>query len=200
MRGWVRIAAALAAASLAIGAASPQPADPVIALHAGLVRLFAPPSPPSESAVQALALKVFDMPAITLAVLGDSAKRATPAQRARLSHLLVARLAHQIVLAGRQTAGDGFAVVKTQNLNATDVVVTTREQRLAVGGSPAQAEVLAWQVRREGPRFRIIDTLRDGLSTVGVEHDDFAAQLKGRDIDAVIAQMERRAAAPRPQL
>ncbi len=57
-----------------------------------------------------------------------------------------------------------------------------------------------WRVRRDGARWRIVDNLRDGLSTVGVEQDDFAAQLKGRDVAAVIGQIERRAAAPAPQL
>jgi ABC-type transporter MlaC component len=91
-------------------------------------------------------------------------------------------------------------VAGTQALGGDDWLVTTREARPAAGGAPPEPRDLVWRVRREGARFRIVDTLRQGLSTVGVEHDDFAAQLKGRNVEAVIAQMERRAAAPAPGL
>jgi hypothetical protein len=192
LRGWVERAmvVAVAVAGLGAGRAAPQPADPVVALHAGLVRVFAAAGGPSEPAIEALALKTFDMPAITSVVLGEAAKTATAAERARLSHVLLEGLARRLALAGPRRADDGFAVAQTEPAGG-DWLVTTREVR----PSPT-AEV--WRVRRDGARWRIVDNLRDGLSTVGVEHDDFAAQLKGRDVAAVIAQMERRAAAPRP--
>lgn len=187
-------------AACAFGAARPtaQPADPVVALHAGLVRAFAAAGGPSEPAIQALAAKAFDMQAITLAVLGEAAKAATPAQRTRLSHVLIQRLAHQIALAGRQGPNDAFAVTGARALGGDDWLVTTREVRPASAGAQPTPSVLEWRVRREGGRYRIVDSLREGLSTVGVEHDDFAAALKGRDVDAVITQMERRAAPPQP--
>jgi len=201
LRGWGERAVALALAVAAIGASRgvPQPADPVVTLHSGLVRTFAAAGGPSEPAIEALALKTFDMGAITLAVLGEAGKTATSAQRARLSHVLVQRLARQVALAGRQSADDGFGVLGTRSLGGDDWLVTTRELRATTGAPPA-AVVLTWRVRREGKRFRIVDSLRDGLSTVGVQHDDFAAALRGRDIDAVIVQIERRAAAPQPGL
>jgi len=199
LRGWLkRVAAVLSLAMLA--AAAPQPSDPVVTLHAGLARTFAAPGGPSEASIEALALRTFDMPAITLAVLGDSARTATSAQRARLTKVLLARLARQIALSGRQGAGDGFTVVGTKAAGGADVLVTTREARPAAAGVQPQAVALAWRVRREGSRYRIVDSIRDGVSTVGVEHDDFAAQLKGRDVEWVVAHMERLAAAPRPEL
>jgi ABC-type transporter MlaC component len=189
----VERAVVLGLALSAIGASrpGPQPADPVVALHAGLVRASAATGGPSEPAIETLAAKTFDVPAITLAVLGAEGKAATAAQRRRLSHLLLQRLARQIALAGRQTADDGFALVGTQAQGGDDWLVTTRVVKPA-------PRALVWRVRREGRQFRIVDSLREGLSTVGVEHDDFAAQLKGRDVETVIAQMERRAAAPQP--
>ncbi len=202
MRGWLERAAVLVLALAALAALRPaaQPADPVVALHAGLVRASAAPGWPSEPAIEALAAKSFDMGAITLAVLGTEGKGATSAQKTRLSHVLLIRLARQIALAGRQSASDGFTLAGTQALGGDDWLVTTRELRPGAAGAQPQTRDLSWRVRREGARFRIVDSLREGLSTVGVEHDDFAAALKGRDIDAVIAQMERRAASPQPGL
>jgi ABC-type transporter MlaC component len=202
LRGWVQRVSVLVMAVAALGASRPaaRPADPVAALHAGLVQASAAPGGPSQPAIEALAARSFDMGAITLAVLGDEGRAATPAQKMRLSHVLLVRLARQIALAGRQSASDGFSVAGTQALGGDDWLVTTRELRPATGGAGPQPRDLGWRVRREGARFRIVDTLPQGLSTVGVEHDDFAAQLKGRDIEAVIAQMERRAAAPPPGL
>jgi ABC-type transporter MlaC component len=199
LRVWLGRTAILILALAAFGAAraAPRPADPILTLHAGLVRVFAGPGAPSEPAIEALARNSFDMPAITLAVLGDAAKSATPAQRDRLGRVLLSRLARQIALAGRQGASAGFTVVGTQPAGGTDFVVTTRDQPPAASGGAHPGET-AWRVRREGRRFRIVDRLRDGLSTVGVEHADFAAELQGRSLATVIAEMERRAAAPRP--
>jgi len=199
LRGWLERAAVLALAAMAASRPVAQPADPVVALHAGLLRASAAPGGPSEPAIEALAARSFDMGAITLAVLGTEGKGATSAQKTRLSHVLLIRLARQVALAGRQSANDGFTLAGTQALGG-DWLVTTRELRPGTAGAQPQTRDLSWRVRREGARFRIVDSLREGLSTVGVEHDDFAAALKGRDIDAVIAQMERRAAAPQPGL
>jgi ABC-type transporter MlaC component len=198
LRGWVQRVAALVMAVAALGASRPGPADPVVALHAGLVQASAAPGGPSQPAIEALATRSFDMGAITLSVLGAEGRAATLAQKMRLSHVLLVRLARQIALAGRQSANDGFSVVGTQALGASDWLVTTRELRPAASGAKPQPRDLAWRVRRDGARFRIVDTQLQGLSTVGVEHDDFAAELKGRDIETVIAQMEHRAANPQP--
>ncbi|HXQ46590.1 MAG TPA: ABC transporter substrate-binding protein, partial [Caulobacteraceae bacterium] len=161
---------------------------------------FAAAGGPSEPAIEALALKTFDMGAITLAVLGDAGKAATPAERTRLSHVLLQRLARQLVLGGRQTADDRFAVVGTRALGGDAWLVTTREVRPAAASGQPTPSVLDWRVHREGAHFRIVDSVREGLSSVGVQHDDFTAALRGRDINAVVAQMERRAAAPQPGL
>jgi ABC-type transporter MlaC component len=190
LRGWVRQASVLAVAGLLSAAAAPGPADPVVALHAGLVRLFAGSGGASEAAIEALAVRTFDMSAITNAVLADAARTATSAERARLSRALLEGLARRIALAARPTAGDGFAVAQTQATGG-EWLVTTRQ-------ATPRPTTQVWRVRREGARWRIVDNLRDGISTVGVQQDDFAAQLKGRTLDAVIAQMQRRAAAPQP--
>ncbi len=203
MRGWVRRVAVLALAVAGVGAAHapPQPPDPVVALHAGLVRVFAAAGQPSQAAIEALAARLFDMPAITAQVLGAEAKSATASQRGRLAKALQARLARQLVLAGRQGPDDGFAVTQTRAIGGPDWLVTTREAPPGVRASAqAQPIVLVWRVRREGRGFRIVDSLRDGLSTVGVQHDDLAAALPGHTLDQVIGQIERRAAAPAPQL
>jgi hypothetical protein len=103
LRGWAERAAVLVLAVAALAASRPgaRPADPAVALHAGLVQASAARGGPSEPAIEALAGKSFDMGAITLAVLGDEGRAATPAQKARLSHVLLVRLARQIALAGR---------------------------------------------------------------------------------------------------
>jgi ABC-type transporter MlaC component len=191
LRDWVRRVAALAVCGMLLAAAAPGPADPVVALHAGLVRLFANSGVASEASIEPLAARTFDMSAITTMVLGDAARTATPAERARLSHVLLEGLARRIALAGPRRADDGFAVAKTEAAAGGDWLVTTRETK------PRPASEV-WRVRRDGARWRIVDNLREGISTIGVEQDDFAAALKGRTLDAVIAQMERRAAAPPP--
>ncbi len=190
MRGWVRRLAVLAVSGMLSAAAAPGPTDPVVALHAGLVQLFAASGGASEASIEALGARTFDINAITSAVLGDAARTATPAERARLSHVLLEGLARRIALAGPRRADDGFALARSEAAGG-DWLVTTRETR-------PRPTTEVWRVRRDGARWRIVDNLRDGLSTVGVEHDDFAAELKGSTLDAVIGQMERRAAAPRP--
>src|ERR1700722_11440317 len=129
LRGWVQrtVVVGLAVAALGAGRAAPQPADPVVALHAGLVRAFAAPAGPSGPAIEALAARVFDMGSITAQVLGAEAKAATISQRGRLAKALLARLGRQLLLAGRQGPDDGFTVTQTRAIGGSDWLVTTRE-------------------------------------------------------------------------
>ena len=197
MRGALTVLFATLALAVApaSAAASPDPAAPVKALHAGLVRLSAAADPPAP-AVAELAARSFDMAAITRTVLGSADAQATPAERARLARALLTLIARQIAAAGRQTASDGFAVTEVRGASGADWLVSTRETPTGA----RQPVALAWRVRREGAGFRIVDSLQQGLSTVGVQHDDFAAALPGHTLDDVIAQIERRAARPLPRL
>jgi ABC-type transporter MlaC component len=183
---------------LALSLAAPAwaaPTDPVMDLHAGLLKLAQTGWPPAGAAMAPLIDKDFDVAAITRAVLGDQAATATPAQTARLAHALTLKLEQEIARNRAPAPGDGFTVVGTKAAGDGEWTVTTQSNVSKAGGGAAQPSIIAWRVEAGHGEPRIVDTVRSGVSTVQLQHDDFAGALRGRNLDAVIALFEHAAAA-----
>ena len=177
-------------------AAPPDPAAPVVRVRAGLMAMSAHGWPPTQEAVEGLLARNFDLDDIARAVLGPQAPPITPAQSRRLSHALGLRLARELVRAPPPGEGDGFAVVGRRSIGPGEWLVTTRgggRGGMASPEAPDQPLVLTWRIKMSRGSPRIVDTLRDGVSSVAVQRQDLAGALHGRTPDQVIDLIERRA-------
>jgi len=160
----------------------------VTQLHDGIVAAATAGWPPQPQAIARLVGDSFDLPAIASAVLGRAAAAATPAQRDRLARALGNSLVRE--LARRRPAqADRFSVIETRATQPDEWLVITG---FTPAGEPAIN--LAWRIRAGPAGPLIVDVLRDGASAVITEKQDIAASLANRDLDAVIAEIERRGA------
>jgi ABC-type transporter MlaC component len=162
-----------------------DPTALVTRLHAGIVAAGTQRWPPERQAIARLLRDSFDLPQIARAVLGAAA--ATQQQRDRLADVLGEGMMRQ-VLHRRTDPADRFDVVETRAIGPAEWLVFTRI-------TPAgQTEVtLAWRVRAGPEGLRIM--LRDGTSAVITRQQDIKAALRTRDLDAVIGELARQAAA-----
>lgn len=174
--------------------AAPAPAEPVLELRAGLLKLARRGWPPERAAVSPLVQRAFDLETITVRVLGAEGGGATSEQRRRLAATLSTRLENEILRAAAPRADDGFSVSGVRSIGKGEWLVHTRVLRPPANGAPAEPVVLAWRVKSGARGPRIIDTLRDGQGAIALQHEDFVNALRGHDVEWVISRMERRAA------
>jgi ABC-type transporter MlaC component len=167
-----------------IAGAAEDPAAPVLRMQSGLATAALRGWPPPREDVQHLVSENFDLAEIARMVLGKSGSAATAAQRERLARALGARMAREIQ--HRPPPRDA-AVVSIRAVGATDWIVTTRSRT-----DEDAPLILAWHVRAQEGKLRVIDALKDGTSAVITQHDDFVAALRGSDLERVILDLERR--------
>jgi ABC-type transporter MlaC component len=155
-------------------------------LHTRIVTLAAKGWPPDRKAVESVVAQSFDLELIAREMLGST--KSTPAQRSRLASALGARLSREIVRAGPYSQNDGFRILARRELSRSESLVTTR----ATPPGEDQPVTLGWRLRAAGGRWVVVDTLRDGVSSVGTQRDDLRTALRRQPLDAVIEAMERR--------
>lgn len=166
-----------------------RPAALVMRLHDGIMAAAGVGWPPDRRTIAQLVGNSFDLPAIASTVLGAHAAAATPAQRERLARALGNLLVREL-MRRRPIPGDRFTVIETRATRPGEWLVIT-----SVTPSGEANINLIWRVRAESDGLRIIDTLRDGVSAVITEKSDIASALRNSTLDAVISELERRAAA-----
>ncbi len=169
-----------------------SPATPILALRSGLLALARTGWPPQSAALGPLVTETFDLSGITASVLGPAAATATPEQATRFAQAFGQRMARELTRSRPDPEADRFAIQEIRSIGPTEWLVITRHELPA--GTPGSPVVLGWRVRAlpDGPR--IVDLLRDGVSAVQVQRDDIAAALRTRPLDALLADIERRAA------
>jgi ABC-type transporter MlaC component len=166
------------------------PEAPVLALRAELLALAAD-WPPAATRLMPLVTAAFDLRGITGTVLGEAAGQTSPEQLERFTRVFGLRMNRALVRSRAPTEDDRFAVQETRPLGPAKWLVLTRSER------PDGPLVLGWRIRLlpEGPR--IVDLLADGVSAVQVQRQDLASALRTRSLDALLLELERRAAPER---
>jgi ABC-type transporter MlaC component len=191
--GWRRLAGSGIVAAMVVCAAGAQaaapvdPAAPVLAFHNGLTALSHKDRAGDLRLLRRLVPRSFDVDTIERAVMGPQADKATPAQRARLADVFVRRMAARIEKDGSVGPGAVMTVQKSRPVSDGVWLVSTKSTR---GGA---SSTLTWRVRAEAGGPRIVDVLKDGGSLTGVERGQFQAAMRGRDLNAVITELERTA-------
>ncbi len=174
-------------AALAL-AAAPDPAAPVLAFDKDLRAAPAKDANAFRKTARAAIQRQFDLEAVTRTVLAERYDAASVAQRARLSDLIVRRLAERLV---RERTGPppSLRVLRSRDPGQGDWLVTTELRR-----GQDNPVTVTWKVRT-APKARIVDVLREGISLDVRARKELAAALKGRTLDQALTEMERHAPA-----
>ena len=138
--------------------------------------------------IERLIADSFDLPGIARTVLGPRARLATEVQIGKMAHALDLRLVREFMRQPLLPGADGFQVIETHAAGDAEWQVVTRSR--SRGAAPS---MVTWQVRAMPVGPRIIDVVRDGVSAVTTLRADVAAASRTKDLDAVIAEIERRA-------
>lgn len=189
---FTRRLALLGLAALACAAAAPD--DPGARFIRNLQRDFARAAPigkPGDAAaLDRVVARAFDFEEIARLALGASVARASSGQIRRLGDVYRKRVVRETlerrrktrtegVITGSKPAGPGMWLVTTRAVSTTN-----------------EPMILAWKVRGSGAAMKIIDVLRDGSSLVNSERRQIQTALRTRTLDAVIAKLEQKYAAP----
>jgi ABC-type transporter MlaC component len=179
---WLAIAALVASPAAAIAAA--DPAVVVSSFHASVVAA-AHDAKAGRPAAERAIRHSFDLDALVNSILGDRAESASAAQRARLADLIVRRLAERVLKDPDIRAAAPLTVVKTRPISDSVWLVSTRTAGQEVNTS------LTWRLRDGTAGPRIVDVLHDGVSMASTERRRLETALKGRDLDAALAEVEK---------
>lgn len=166
----------IALTALPLTAAAADPAAPV--------RVFVAGAPGRDAAqIEQLVGETFDLDALASAALG--AAPAGPEQRRRLGRVIARRIAVETV--ARADRNVQTAVARTKPIGPGQWLITTQTPRRNM-----EPLLLTWRVSDASGALKIIDVLRDGTSSIGVQRREIATALRRSSLDDVIAAMERR--------
>lgn len=170
----------IALVAMPLMAAAADPAAPVRTFVAGA---------PGRSAAQIAQLvgETFDLDALATAALG--AAPATAEQRRRLGQAIARRIAAETVARGDRHVQT--VVARTKPIGPGQWLITTQTPRRNM-----EPLLLSWRVSNAGGALKIIDVLRDGTSSIGVQRREIATALRRQTLDAVINAMEQRYGGP----
>lgn len=181
--------AVAAASTIALPAAAQDPAKLVERVAAQVIDIV---KAKQGAARQAAVLQVlqtdFDLPYMGRSALGTHWNQATEEQRQRFLKAVATAEARAYSERFGQYAGQTLTVGKVTN-RANGVTVVDSRLNQATG----QPIKLEWEVRND----RITDVKVEGVSMVMTRRSDFNSYIQnnGGKVDALIAEMEKRAAA-----
>lgn len=176
---------ALAAVTAASAAPVADPASVVMGFHRSVVAAAKAKS--GEADAERAVRRSFDVDAIETAVLSD--RPASAVQRSRLGDVIVRRLAARVLTDPDVRSGVELTVVRIRPSGDGGWLISTRS------GPPTASLSLTWRLRQTTGGPRVVDVLHDGVSMASVERRKLEEALRGRDLDAALADIERRNAA-----
>ncbi len=184
-----RLAAAFAASCVALPAIANDPAQLVASVAAEVIEIV---KTKTGAARQAAVLNVlqtsFDMPYMGRSALGTHWNQATEAQRTRFLQAVATAEARAYSERFGQYAGQTLTLGKISNRPNGVIMVDSR-----LNQSTGQPIKLEWEIRNG----KITDVKVEGVSMVMTRRSDFNSYIQnnGGRVDALIAEMEKRAAA-----
>lgn len=174
--------------------AAPGPAALMSGLSARLFAQLARDRPalrrdPSHATalVDALLGPSFDQDYLARLVLGSRWQTASDEQRRRFAAALYATLLSTYAAAVVEWTPEGFHMLPLQDPGESPQVVV-RTEVLAPGGNVTHVD---YRLHRTPAGWKIFDVVVSGVSYAHSYHDDIAAELLHKGIDAVIARLER---------
>ena len=142
-----------------------------------------------EAQVRDLLSRSFDLKTIGRFVLGQSWKRATPAQRSEYQQVFSQFVLYTYSRRLGGYSGESFKIVEHKPAGKRDALVTTRINRPS--GPPLLA---SWRVRRVGDQHKIIDVVVEGASMVIAQRSEFKAVVQRQGIDGLIESLRLKVA------